>query len=125
MGVNYLGFNPFLEGPISLFQVSNGSCSDFSVIIVLKLLGLSAITLTHKIREVIHKFLRLLLKIHIFWRGKGGMGMEEICLKVRTQLSIQIAFHISITYSGDFNIPAYKGAKMGNMRTKSAGLGAK
>lgn len=48
MGVNYLGFNPFLEGPISLFQVSNGSCSDFSVIIVLKLLSLSDITLTQQ-----------------------------------------------------------------------------
>lgn len=53
------------------------------------------------------------------------MGMEEICLKVRTQLNIQIASHISITYSGGFNIPAYKGAEIGNMRTKSAGLGAK
>lgn len=48
MRVNHLGLNPFLEGPISLFQVSNGSCSDFSVIIVLKLLCLSDITLTQQ-----------------------------------------------------------------------------
>lgn len=125
MGVNYLGFNPFLEGPISLFQVSNGSCSDFSVIIVLKLLGLSDITLTQQNLRGHTQVPQTSPKNTYILARQGGNGDGKICLKVRTQLNIQIASHISITYSGDFNIPAYKGAKMGNMRTKSAGLGAK
>lgn len=93
-----------MEGPINLFQVSNGTCLDFSVISVLRLFCLC---------DGIYKFVRLLVKSHILARQRGE-GVEEICLKVRTQLKVQIASHILIIHSGGYNIPTYKGAIMGH-----------
>lgn len=61
---NQSGLNPFIEGPISLFQVSYGSCPDFSIISVLGLFGLSDISKLNQICDVIRKFVILLEKIH-------------------------------------------------------------
>lgn len=43
IGFNHSGLNPFIEGQLSLFQVSYGSCPDFSIISVLRFFGLSDI----------------------------------------------------------------------------------
>lgn len=59
---------------------------------------------------------------NIFWQGKGGMRVEEICLKVRTLLKVQNAPHMLVIHCGGNNIPASKGTKSGDRRAKSADL---
>uniref|UniRef100_A0A8W8NS92 Tyr recombinase domain-containing protein n=1 Tax=Magallana gigas TaxID=29159 RepID=A0A8W8NS92_MAGGI len=50
----------------------------------------------------------------IFWQGKGGMRVEEICSKVKTLLKVQNAPHMLVIHCGGNNIPASKGAKIAN-----------
>lgn len=58
----------------------------------------------------------------IFWQGKGGMRVEEICSKVRTLLKVQNAPHMLVIHCGGNNIPASKGAQIGDRHAKSADL---
>ena len=64
IGFNHSGLKSFIEGPISLFQDSNWSCPEFSILSVLRLFGLSDISNLNQICDVIRKFVSLLEKIH-------------------------------------------------------------
>lgn len=59
IGFNHSGLNSVIEGQISLFQDSNGSCPDFSV---LRLFGILDKGNLNQICDVIRKSVSLLEK---------------------------------------------------------------